>query len=322
MIRLRAYHVITITGIVISLQLIINYIWSSHQTTPGINSYPGENLVKQGTNPFTLFIVILSARENIDKRNAIRKTWLLPLQKIKNVKHKFVIGSSNDGYLDQQLEQEDGAYQDLLLLPNLADDYGTLTGKVVESFKWVNKNIRTDFLLKCDDDSFVQLTKLLGVIREEEIPKTRLYWGFFRGRSSVKRTGKWAEKEWNLCDKYLPFAFGGGYILSSDLVHYIAANADFLKQFKNEDVTIGAWLSVLDITKNHDTRFNTEAESRGCSNNYLVSHKESADNMKIKYESWLDTGRMCPKEFNSYPGYIYNWNVLPSHCCHRLDGIE
>ena len=41
-----------------------------------------------------------------------------------------------------------------------------------------------------------------------------LYWGFFDGRAPVMKKGKWAEKDYKLCDKYIPYALGGGYVLS------------------------------------------------------------------------------------------------------------
>ncbi len=45
-----------------------------------------------------------------------------------------------------------------------------------------------------------------------------LYWGFFDGRAPVQKSGKWAESNYVLCDTYVPYALGGGYVLSHDLV--------------------------------------------------------------------------------------------------------
>jgi galactosylxylosylprotein 3-beta-galactosyltransferase len=45
-----------------------------------------------------------------------------------------------------------------------------------------------------------------------------LYWGFFDGRAPVQKSGKWQETNYVLCDRYLPYALGGGYVLSHDLV--------------------------------------------------------------------------------------------------------
>lgn len=58
-----------------------------------------------------------------------------------------------------------------------------------------------------------------------------LYWGYFDGRARVYLNGKWEEKDWFLCDTYLPYTLGGGYVISHSIVDYIARNADFLRYY-------------------------------------------------------------------------------------------
>ncbi len=89
-----------------------------------------------------------------------------------------------------------------------------------------------------------------------------------------------------LCDRYLPYALGGGYVLSHDLVAYIAATADMFSFYNSEvsdllffassiphhreslpfpllqDVSVGTWLAPLNITRQHDIRFDTEWKVR------------------------------------------------------------
>ena len=322
--KYRLTYFLALTALVLFIQIIFNiYLKKTDDSeTTECKTRPTDR-VTSVTNPYTVFILIPSSSENVERRKAIRETWLHNIQrKLPDVGYRFVIANTNDQSLQKQVEKEQQLHQDVIRLENILENFNMLTYKVTESFKWVNKNIETDFVLKCDDDSFVVLESLLETIKEERLQHSKLYWGYFRGRASVKQSGKWAEHEWNLCDNYLPFAFGGGYILSSDLVHYIVTNLDYLKQYKNEDVTIGAWLSTLAITRKHDNRFNTEYKSRGCSNTYLITHKETPDSMREKHEHFMKTGNICSKEFNIIPGYIYNWNVLPSLCCHRLQGLD
>ena len=322
--KYRLRHLLALTALVLFIQFIFNiyYLKETADFQTECKTRPTD-WATSGTNPYTVFILILSSSENVERRKAIRETWLHNIQlKLPNVGYRFVIANTHDRSLQEQVEKEQRLHQDVVWFENILENYNMLTSKVIESFKWVNKNIQTDFVLKCDDDSFVVIERLLETIREEVLLPSKLYWGYFRGGSSVKRSGKWAENEWNLCDKYLPFAFGGGYILSSDLVRYIVINLNYLKQYKNEDVTIGAWLSTLAITRKHDNRFNTESKSRGCGNTYLITHKETPDSMREKHEHFTKTGNICSEEFNIIPGYIYNWNVLPSLCCHRLQGLD
>ena len=76
-----------------------------------------------------------------------------------------------------------------------------------------NKYSAHKYLLKVDDDSYVQLPLVLEELKNSNFDKS-LYWGFFDGRAPVWLKGKWAEKEYHLCDKYIPYALGGGYVLS------------------------------------------------------------------------------------------------------------
>lgn len=56
-----------------------------------------------------------------------------------------------------------------------------------------------------------------------------LYWGYFDGRAKVYLHGKWQEQDWFLCDNYLPYALGGGYVISQNIVDYISRNYDILR---------------------------------------------------------------------------------------------
>ena len=95
----------------------------------------------------------------------------------------------------------------------MVDSYQTLTAKVLASFVQLSRNVKFEYLLKVDDDSYVQLPKILEELKNSNFDKS-LYWGFFDGRAPVLSRGKWAEKEYRLCDKYIPYAVGGGYVLS------------------------------------------------------------------------------------------------------------
>ena len=124
-------------------------------------------------------------------------------------------------------------------------------------------------------------------------------------------------------NRYIPYALGGGYVLSHDLVRYISKNSELLKQFNNEDVSIGTWLAPLkNVRRVHDVRFDTESISRGCNNKHIVSHKQSVKDLKSKHlmltKSTLKN-TLCKKEVKWRNSYEYNWNVLPSSCCSRHD---
>ena len=59
------------------------------------------------------------------------------------------------------------------------------------------------------------------------------------GAAHVKTLGQWAEPNFHLCDRYLPYARGGGYVITTDLVEYILQNKHLLQIYNSEDVTVG-----------------------------------------------------------------------------------
>lgn len=198
-----------------------------------LNKWYGNDtsLEKDTHNHKILIILILSSPPSVHRRNVIRDTWLSLCKNNSHVQYYFVVGSAGFKEAHSLIEEEQSVHHDLVLLPNVYDNYKSLTKKVLEAFVWLDKTIKHfQYLLKCDDDSFVQVDKVVSELQTIKLTKgNSLYWGFFNGRAQVKVNGKWKESDWILCDYYLPYALGGGYVLSQKLVHFIAVNAEFLR---------------------------------------------------------------------------------------------
>ncbi|XP_026480637.1 beta-1,3-galactosyltransferase 6-like [Ctenocephalides felis] len=240
------------------------------------------------------------------------------------VKHLFSIGTNGlSTDIISSIKLENSKFDDILLLPSLNDSYRSLTNKIVQTFEKVSILYKFKYILKCDDDSFIKLDTVIEELEAYdhnvmEIYKyntsmPQLYWGYFNGAARVKHSGPWAEKEWFLCDRYLPYALGGGYILSAYLVKYIVNNDQHFSKFNSEDVSVGAWLAPLNnVYRRHDPRFNTEANPRKMSLLHIVLHKVSPMEMKSLL---LDYKNEPYENINvEEVGYIYNWEVLPSKC--------
>ena len=262
-----------------------------------------------------LVILIIAAPGNIHERDAIRNTWLQNVDG-KTVLFRFVIGTASlDAQSKDKIHREGLVHKDILTLEGIADSYQQLTLKILEAFKWLDTNVDFKYVLKVDDDSYVRVSNIVAEL--EHKPKERLYWGFFDGRAHVKTTGQWKETNWILCDSYLPYARGGGYLLSSDLIHFIAHNHELLEIYMSEDVSVGTWLAPLKINRHHDQRFDTEYISRGCANSYLVTHKQSVLKLRELHDNLQTTGKLCKAEVVERASYEYNWNYPPSKCCSR-----
>ncbi|XP_053205182.1 beta-1,3-galactosyltransferase 6-like [Panonychus citri] len=263
-----------------------------------------------------LVILIMSAPGYKDRRDAIRESWINLIGSNRSIKYYFVMGTQSGGNLVlEHLKKEQEKFNDIIIFPHILDSYSTLSLKLLESLRWTYSRFNYKFILKVDDDSFVRIDKLYDELKSKKADSRTLYWGYFNGDANIKRQGKWTEDNWFLCDKYLPYALGGGYVISHSLVKYIVTNSHLLSLYHNEDVTLGVWLAPLNITRQHDPRFDTEYKSRGCSNNFLITHKQDTKEMRQKYDNIKQLGLLCKSQLMIRKAYFYNWKVAPSSCC-------
>ena len=219
------------------------------------------------------------------------------------------------------LTREAEVYRDLIILDNVTDSHGTLTLRTLQSFEYVIKhNYNFHYILKCDDDTFVQLKVIAEELKERKTLSNELYyWGEFLGATGILREGPYAEQKWSTCDTYLPYAYGGGYIVSRELVELVASNARYLMIYNNEDVSLGAWMAPFNVHYHFDARFNTGGVSRGCKKQFIVMHKITAEQMYDYFDAVKKDGYICNRKnrWFGWHGHIYNWKTLPSKCCKR-----
>lgn len=233
--------------------------------------------------------------------------------------------------LHSKLLKENDAHKDLLLLSDLRDSYANLTRKLLRSITALDKMPSFKYLLKVDDDTFVKLDLLLeelstidqSVSKQEAsvaFPRPELYWGYFNGRANVKRSGQWKETDFQLSDRYLPYALGGGYVLSRNLVSLLAANARFLSTFVSEDISMGIWLSSYrNVYRKHDVRFDTAYMPRKCQRHHIVMHKRSIANMHDLQNGLLCTFKRANDTTVRRPNeYFYDWYRSPMQCCDTI----
>ena len=250
------------------------------------------NLTGNISNPSTstqykayIVVCVISAPKNAKERDVIRKTWAHI--KRNDTKVLFVVGTGQvENVTRKAIMKEYSANRDLILLQNVKESFETLTLKVIETMKWIHYNFIYNYFMKVDDDTFLRLDLVLKALSAK--PRFRLYWGYFVKGSPILKRGKWAEPRRYICEKYVAYAGGGGYILSNDLVQFIVQNSAKLIKFKNEDVSIGTWMISLDIHRMHDGRFKQYRRFEMCNNsteNVLLLHPVPWKDMETLYKS-------------------------------------
>ena len=158
---------------------------------------------------------------------------------------RFIVGRTKDEHTQRKIEKENQTFGDLVQL-DVDEDYSKLLEKTLALFKWANLHVSFHYLLKMDDDSFVRADLLEAELTErvernedlELIYEGRMFrypspfacnashFFFSCRRSHIIRhpRSKFFEPESNFddCPTYLPYASGSGYLLTSDVVNYLA----------------------------------------------------------------------------------------------------
>lgn len=157
-------------------------------------------------------------------------------------------------HIRQQLKFEADTYQDILFVDTV-DVYRKLPVKLLLFHKWLFENTQTKFILKTDDDCFINLALIRSDLSElEEMDSTFLWWGNFRKQWLVQGHGKWAEFSYT-ADVYPSFACGSGNIINVQIHEWLVKNADDLHLYQGEDVSMGIWLSAVSPVRVEDQRW-------------------------------------------------------------------
>ena len=110
-----------------------------------------------------LLIIVISAPEHFAHREAIRSSWG---ERSPGTVTTFLVGLPEDSATRAKIEQEAEVHGDLVL-NNIIDHYENLSLKTLSAFHWFQTFCRrAEFLLKVDDDMFVQVSKILDKVHK------------------------------------------------------------------------------------------------------------------------------------------------------------
>lgn len=217
-----------------------------------------------------IFLLVLvnsaTAKEpNFDRRQTIRKTWgnVKTLSGIpsysSSVKHGFpfkaiinhsfrlvfLLGTSDNETLNEEIEEEARTYNDMVI-GNFHDVYNNLIIKVYMGFKWA-ENIKTKFILKGDDDTYISLPRLMIVLNQAP---ARFFGGYVMTNAAVFRdvSNKHAiSKMYFNEDFYPPYCGGPFYIFTHNLIPQFLSLTEKFKPFHVEDAYLGILLREMGV---------------------------------------------------------------------------
>lgn len=199
-----------------------------------------------------LLMVVTSAADHELARLDIRKTWGHFAAR-KDVAMMFLMGSSLNGSVDSDVEKENDLYNDIIRL-KIIDTYDNLTLKALSMLMWTDIYCpKSLFLLKVDDDMYINVDRLLNFI-ETLKPDQRFIYGQLEGGwkpSRDPKTPHYISYQQYESDNPVDYVSGPAYLLPVSVIQELYTNALQYKYIQVEDVFIvGIIADSLKIQRN------------------------------------------------------------------------
>lgn len=190
-----------------------------------------------------LMIIVPSAPHQFERRKAIRNTWgtLKKLRRPVNHQTVFIIGYSGSSLDDPQLAAESQKHNDILF-GDFVDSDGNVSLKVQYGLHWAWTQCKPEYLLKTDDDCFVNVQLVTSYLKENHRVPNSLYVGRLSQALDVVRSAnskKFVSRSAFKNELYPPYAVGKGYLLSGDVLERMVSTAPYVPLIPLEDAYIG-----------------------------------------------------------------------------------
>lgn len=148
---------------------------SGHQLLPSV--LPALKHRDYDRPSFAVFLAVITCERNKDAREAIRRQIEQTLRQMEHQKptlrlgYQFFVGNVTS---HMSLRKEQGQHLDIVMLE--ADDgYENLLSKVTAAMRWTAAHVNTDYIVKVDDDVFLNIPTLWRRIHEMNLPKVCMY---------------------------------------------------------------------------------------------------------------------------------------------------
>lgn len=201
---------------------------SGHIDSPEICPDNGETI--------KLLIIITSAPVHREARLAIRQTWG-HFGSRRDIAVAFLVGAAGQT-LDDSIAAENYMYNDIIR-GRFVDSYNNLTLKTISMLEWVDEHCpKASFILKTDDDMFINVPKLLQFAEKKHADKRTIYGRLAKKWKPIRNK---KSKYYVSLEQYKPpifpqFTTGPAYLLTSDCVSDLYKKALNLTYLKLEDV--------------------------------------------------------------------------------------
>eukprot|EP01112_Ceratiomyxa_fruticulosa_P010824 TRINITY_DN2876_c0_g1_i2.p1 TRINITY_DN2876_c0_g1~~TRINITY_DN2876_c0_g1_i2.p1 ORF type:complete len:705 (+),score=131.08 TRINITY_DN2876_c0_g1_i2:280-2394(+) len=255
-------------------------------------------IISEPSERLRIFIGIFSTHTNLDRREAIRETWVNYLRDTPRDDmwdYRFILARTKDKELQKKVEEENAIFKDMVIFDTFLDNYRNLSLKTLELMTYATQNYQTDYVMKIDDDSFLRLDFLMDHL--EDAPRTRYYWGKSHGNYYPDR-GKGSK--WYISPEEYPhngpgpiLIAGPGYLMSFDCAQYLAKryHEPNYHPIYLEDVNTCLTLNEIGVSGIGSKRFFADAY---CEPDMILNHYVWPDIIRRQYRNSLK-GNICDR---------------------------
>ncbi|XP_071442585.1 beta-1,3-galactosyltransferase 5 [Hetaerina americana] len=204
-----------------------------------------------------LLVLVTSAPRHADARMAIRQTWgHFGVRRDMSV--GFLVASSKESDTHHLLEAESALYSDIIRA-KFVDSYVNLTLKTISMFEWVDTYCpKVHFVLKTDDDMFINVPRLLSFIRKHAGDKRTIYGRLAKKWKPIrnKKSKYYVSPQQYKPSVFPDFTTGPAYLLTSDTIHDLYVTALNKTYLHLEDVyATGIVAQDIKIKRIHANEF-------------------------------------------------------------------
>jgi len=234
-----------------------------------------------------VLVMVCSAPSNFLARKAVRNTW----GSFNSTKYKlkFLLGVPLNTSIQEKIDQENTEYGDIVQ-ENFIDTYNNLTLKSIMMFKWYIRCCpKSDYLLKSDDDMFINVTKLNDLLQKS--PKVDFLVGnlICRSKPHTNEHSKWYTPKYMYPYPYFPnYLSGTAYLMSRDVAEKLYKVSLTVPLLHLEDVFITGICAVkARVRPRNNKGFTYYHIGRDCRAHMITNHHFTPSQM---YEAWKDRG--------------------------------
>jgi hypothetical protein len=198
-----------------------------------------------------LLVLVFSEADQVKSRAVARETWISNVGSIdKGILVKFVVGANGVTNTSRHLiRYEIEEHRDVLLLNGIHKGLYGVNLKV--AMKWARANVNFKYFMKVEDSVYVMLGKVVRSLEEaEKNSPGPMVWGRLRSNSKKYIYSKEYDRWSGIFHSFsFPVPENLGYAVSASIVHsvLIDENSTPMRTFIDEGITLGLWISMLNI---------------------------------------------------------------------------